>query len=113
MKTLANGKSQKTILKLLRILINVSQSNFGDLDLDDGCIRDIADVITADTPNGSGEVDRAAPREDSANLYPRGAIVSALPNDLLNDAVQYAVKIENREEVLRKSVSKKTQSIVA
>ena len=87
MKTLANGKSQKTILKLLRILINVSQSNFGDLDLDDGCIRDIADVITADTPNGSGEVDRAAPREDSANLYPRGAIVSALPNDLLNDAV--------------------------
>ena len=50
MKTLAGGKSQKTILKLLRILINTSQSNFGDLALDDGCIRDIADVITADTP---------------------------------------------------------------
>ena len=50
MKTLAAGKSQKTILKLLRILINTSQSNFGDLALDDGCIRDIADVITADTP---------------------------------------------------------------
>ena len=50
MKTLAGGKSQKTILKLLRILINTSQSNFGDLALDDGCIRDIADVITADAP---------------------------------------------------------------
>ena len=46
---LANGKSTKTILKILRILIQTSQSNFGDLDLDDGCIRDIADVITADT----------------------------------------------------------------
>ena len=48
MKTLANGKSQKTILKILRILISTSQSNFGDVDLDDGCIRDIADVLTAD-----------------------------------------------------------------
>ena len=48
MKTLANGKSQKTILKILRILIETSQSNFGDVELDDGCIRDIADVITAD-----------------------------------------------------------------
>ena len=52
MRTLAQGKSQKAILKLLRILINTSQSNFGDLALDDECIRDIADVITADTPNG-------------------------------------------------------------
>lgn len=48
MKTLANGKSQKTILKILRILIETSQSNFGDIELDDGCIRDIADVITAE-----------------------------------------------------------------
>ena len=48
MKTLANGKSQKTILKILRILIETSQSNFGDVELDDGCIRDIADVITAE-----------------------------------------------------------------
>ena len=48
MKTLANGKSQKTILKILRILISTSQSNFGDVELDDGCIRDIADVLTAD-----------------------------------------------------------------
>jgi len=52
MRTLAQGKSNKAILKLLRILINTSQSNFGDLALDDECIKDIADVITADTPNG-------------------------------------------------------------
>lgn len=60
MKTLATGKSQKTILKLLRILINTSQSNFGDLALDDSCIRDIADVITADQP-GSMKVTRGSP----------------------------------------------------
>ena len=53
MKTLAGGKSQKTVLKLLRILINTSQSNFGDLALNDDCIRDIADVITADAPTES------------------------------------------------------------
>ena len=52
MRTLAQGKSQKAVLKLLRILINTSQSNFGDLALDDECIRDIADVIEADTPQG-------------------------------------------------------------
>ena len=60
MKTLAGGKSQKTILKLLRILINTSQSNFGDLALDDGCIRDIADVITADQP-GDMQPRRSSP----------------------------------------------------
>ena len=48
MKTLANGKSQKTILKILRILISTSQSNYGDVELDDDCIRDIADVFTVD-----------------------------------------------------------------
>mmetsp|Transcript_42403 Transcript_42403/g.55912 ORF Transcript_42403/g.55912 Transcript_42403/m.55912 type:complete len:145 (+) Transcript_42403:70-504(+) len=52
MRTLAQGKSNKAILKLLRILINTSQSNFGDLNLDDECIRDIADIITAETPEG-------------------------------------------------------------
>ena len=52
MKQLAQGKSEKTALKVCRILINTSQSNFGDLELDDACIRDIADVITADAPNG-------------------------------------------------------------
>ena len=50
MRTLAQGKSDKAVLKLLRVLINTSQSNFGDLQLDDECIRDIADVIEADTP---------------------------------------------------------------
>ena len=38
MKTLAAGKSNKAILKLLRILINTSQRTYGDVDLDDGCI---------------------------------------------------------------------------
>ena len=52
MRTLAAGKSNKAILKLLRITLNVSQSNFGDLDLDDECIRDIADVVTAEAPDG-------------------------------------------------------------
>ena len=52
MRTLATGKNQQAILKLLRILINTSQSNFGDLNLDDECIQDIADVITAETPDG-------------------------------------------------------------
>ena len=52
MRTLAAGKSNKAILKLLRITLNVSQSNFGDLELDDECIRDIADVVTAEAPEG-------------------------------------------------------------
>ena len=52
MRTLAAGKSNKAILKLLRITLNVSQSNFGDLELDDECIRDIADVVTADSNGG-------------------------------------------------------------
>ena len=43
------------MVNLLRILINTSQSNFGDLNLDDGCIRDIADVITADMPGDPGD----------------------------------------------------------
>ena len=50
MRNLAQGKNQQVILKLLRILINTSQSNFGDLNLNDECIKDIADVITAETP---------------------------------------------------------------
>ena len=59
MNTLSKGKSTKAILKLLRILINVSQSNFGDLNLDDDCIRDIADVITAES-HVEGYVDDGA-----------------------------------------------------
>ena len=30
----------------------MSQSNFGDLELDDECIRDIADVVTAEAEGG-------------------------------------------------------------
>ena len=98
METLAKGKSQKCILKLLRVLLNVSQSNFGDLDLDDDCIRDIADVITADAdPNGTTTADhQAAVREDSTDgvdHFPRGAIFSALPND---DA--FVARFEDREQ---------------
>ena len=52
MRTLAAGKSDKAILKLLRITLSVSQSNFGDLELDDECIRDIADVVTVEAPEG-------------------------------------------------------------
>ena len=52
MKTLAQGKSPKTVLKVCKILINTSQAHFGDMDLDPNCIKDIADVIEADTPDG-------------------------------------------------------------
>ena len=93
MRTLATGKNQTAILKLLRILINTCQSNFGDLNLDDECIRDIADVITADTPDGI--VGSAATTESraadvqlkegynaneghfvTATMQPRGAILA-------------------------------------
>ena len=70
MKTLAAGKSQKAILKLLRILINTSQSNFGDLNLDDECIRDIADVITTEGAGAAAAGDR-----------PRGAVLTSTPTD--------------------------------
>ena len=98
METLAKGKSQKCILKLLRVLLNVSQSNFGDLDLDDDCIRDIADVITADAdPNGTANYgQQPAVHEDSADgvdNFPRGAIFSALKND---DA--FVARFEGREQ---------------
>ena len=76
MKTLAAGKSQKTILKVLRILINTSQSNFGDLNLDDDCVRDIADVLTADV-EGAQEVDAAHQNKSEADLHPRGAIMTS------------------------------------
>ena len=79
MRTLAQGKSNKAILKLLRILINTSQSNFGDLNLDDECIRDIADIITAEAdPHVEG-----AAAQDSGNIdndvqfRPRGAVLTS------------------------------------
>ena len=46
MKTLAKGKSKKAIFKLLRVLINTSQDNYGDASHDD--VKEIADVIEAD-----------------------------------------------------------------
>ena len=48
MKTLATGKNQTAILKLLRVLISTCQGNYGDTNMDDEYIRDIADVIERD-----------------------------------------------------------------
>ena len=82
MRTLAQGKSQKAILKLLRILINTSQSTFGDLDLDDECIQDIADVVTAETPNGvvgAATLADSSVRVDFGEGKPRGAVLTG-PN---------------------------------
>ena len=83
MKTLANGKSQKTILKILLILIETSQSNFGDLDLDDDCIRDIADVITANdspaseqsTSNNGAAAQNSPDRTGIQQYQSKGAII--------------------------------------
>lgn len=57
MKTLATGKSSKAILKLLRMLINASQSNYGDIELPDECIQDIADIITAEIKPGEDKTE--------------------------------------------------------
>ena len=81
MRTLAQGKSQKAILKLLRILINTSQSNFGDLNLDDECIRDIADVITAETPEGVVGSAALGDKSDGIELRPRGAVLTGSGSD--------------------------------
>ena len=43
MKTLAKGKSSKAVLKLIRVLLNTSQDNYGDTD--PSAIKEIADVI--------------------------------------------------------------------
>ena len=45
-------------------MINTSQSNFGDLNLDDGCIRDIADVITAEAADYAD-----LPAQEAASNY--------------------------------------------
>lgn len=82
MRTLSEGKSNKAILKLLRILINTSQSNFGDLNLDDECIRDIADVITAETPDGIVGGAAASEMGDSdVQFRPRGAVLTSSGSD--------------------------------
>ena len=81
MRTLAAGKSNKAILKLLRILINTSQSNFGDLNLDDECIRDIADVISVDTPEGVVGATAIADKSDGIEMRPRGAVMTGPNSD--------------------------------
>ena len=83
MRILAQGKSEKVILKVLRILINTSQSNFGDLNLDDACIRDIADVITAE--NGDGFVRNVNDEGEVQIKRPRGAILASSQGDFSDD----------------------------
>ena len=56
MKTLATGKNQQAILKLLRVLISTCQGNYGDQNMDDEYIRDIADVIERDVNQASNLV---------------------------------------------------------
>ena len=54
MRTLAKGKSKKAIFKLLRVLINASQDNYGDADPE--TVKEIADVIEADGGVGKFEL---------------------------------------------------------
>ena len=104
MRTLAGGKSQKAILKLLRILINTSQSNFGDLALDDECIRDVADVITAETPDGI--VGAAGINDDNRTqieVRPRGAVLTSTNadnfyNDPMDNMPKQAQAAQQQEE---------------
>eukprot|EP00350_Pseudokeronopsis_sp_OXSARD2_P003606 CAMPEP_0170546866 /NCGR_PEP_ID=MMETSP0211-20121228/5224_1 /TAXON_ID=311385 /ORGANISM="Pseudokeronopsis sp., Strain OXSARD2" /LENGTH=76 /DNA_ID=CAMNT_0010851555 /DNA_START=256 /DNA_END=486 /DNA_ORIENTATION=- len=50
MKALAKGTNEEVILKLLKNLLNTTQGNYHETFLDDGAIRDIADVVTTDKP---------------------------------------------------------------
>ena len=52
MKALAAGKDPTAILKLMRIIISIAQGNFGDVELDNECIRDIAEVVERDYQPG-------------------------------------------------------------
>ena len=46
MKTLAKGKNQSAILKLLKVLLNTSQGQIGDAKyLEDEALKEIADVM--------------------------------------------------------------------
>ena len=69
----------------MRILINTSQSNFGDIDLDDECIRDIADVITAETPDGIVDKNASAISNimDGSHVTsrPKGAVITQEDGD--------------------------------
>ena len=43
MKTLAKGKSSTAIVKLIKVLLNESQDNYGDTDI--SAVKEIADVL--------------------------------------------------------------------
>ena len=106
MRTLAQGKSNKAILKLLRILINTSQSNFGDLNLDDECIRDIADIITAEAdPHAEGAAAMDSGNIDNDMARPRGAVLTSDGQDFMTDhlpkgksSAQFAAEMEERKQ---------------
>ena len=52
MKTLAAGKNQTAIIKLLKVLLNTSQGNIGDAKfLEDEALTEIADVMNYDVTN--------------------------------------------------------------
>ena len=52
MKTLAAGKNQTAIIKLLKVLLNTSQGNIGDAKfLEDEALTEIADVMNYDVSN--------------------------------------------------------------
>ena len=75
MKTLAKGSNNTAILKLLRILIQSTQGNYGDQYLDDEVVREIAEgVIEHDAFKGGDE------DEETQKQMPRtGAIVMGNP----------------------------------
>lgn len=83
MKTLAAGKSQKAILKLLRILINTSQAAYGNMEqLDNECIRDIADIIEADNePAGQAAAADNDAGSVPSDVRPRGAVLTTSDAD--------------------------------
>ena len=54
MKTLAVGKNDSAILKLLRVLFNTAQGNIGDAKyLEDEALKEIADVMEYQHQEGS------------------------------------------------------------
>ena len=56
MSTLAKGKNDSAILKLLRVLFNTAQGNIGDAKyLEDEALREIADVMEYQHEEGTEE----------------------------------------------------------
>ena len=64
MRTLAKGKSKKVVFKLIRVLVNSSQDNYGDAD--SSTVKEIADVIEADGSLGKFELKGNILMTDSA-----------------------------------------------